>query len=327
MASTTKPVVAAAAMSLVDDGTLRLDDPVDELLPELADMTVLTDPVAPLDDVVPARRPITLRDLLTFTLGTGMVLVEEPAPIAEALDAVGAPAPDEWMRRIGALPLVRQPGEAWLYETGADVTGVLLARATGMSFGDVLRERIFEPLGMSDSGFVVDAARTDRFATAYEKDDVDGTAVVDDAPDGRFSRPPAFESGGGGLVSTAADYQAFAAMMLAGGTHRGRRVLSPESVTLMTTNHLSPAQLALSGFEPDYFDGLGWGFGMSVRTDKAHFGAAAGTYGWPGYYGTAWYNDPAADLSAVVVMQRAHMGYQRQQFWYDMWAAIYRAVD
>src|SRR2546430_9566435 len=145
---------AACAMTLVDDGTLRLDDPVDDLLPELADMTVLADPDGPLEDTVAAKRPITVRDLLTFTLGTGMVLADPgTVPIADALDAIGEPPPDEWMRRLGTLPLVHQPGERWMYGTAADVTGVLIARATGRAFGGALRERICDPLGMKDTAF------------------------------------------------------------------------------------------------------------------------------------------------------------------------------
>ena len=207
IASMTKPIVAACAMTLVEDCTLRLDDPVDELLPELADMTVLADPNGPLEDTVPANRPITLRDLLTFTLGTGIVAAEPgTVPIADALDALHdgrEPPPDEWIRRLGKLPLVHQPGERWMYDTAADVTGVLIARATGMSFGDALRERICEPLGMKDTAFSVGGENIGRLATAYQRDDATGEVVVEDGPDGYWSRPPAFEVGGGGLVSTA----------------------------------------------------------------------------------------------------------------------------
>jgi CubicO group peptidase (beta-lactamase class C family) len=207
MGSMSKPIVAACAMTLVEDCTLRLDDPVDDLLPELADMTVLADPNGPLEDTVAAKRPITLRDLLTYTLGTGMVPAEPgTVPIADALDTLGQPPPDEWIRRLGTLPLIHQPGERWMYDTAADVTGVLIARATGMSFGDALRERICDPLGMKDTAFSVGHGSIGRLATAYERDNAaTGEPVVDDGPDGRWSRPPAFESGGGGLVSTADD--------------------------------------------------------------------------------------------------------------------------
>ncbi|WP_416904493.1 serine hydrolase domain-containing protein [Micromonospora echinospora] len=329
LGSMTKPIVAACAMTLVEDCTLRLDDPVDHLLPELAEMTVLADPDGPLEDTVAAERPITLRDLLTSTLGTGMVPAEPgTVPIADALDALGQSSPDGWIRRLGALPLVHQPGERWMYDTAANVTGVLIARATGMSFGDALRERICGPLGMKDTAFSVGGESIGRLATAYERDDAaTGEPAVEDAPDGRWSRPPAFESGGGGLVSTAEDYLAFASALLAGGTHRGERVLSRPSVTLMTSDHLTPAQKAVSGFWPGYFDSMGWGFGMSVRTRRTHLGPSVGSYGWPGYYGTAWYNDPAEDLTAIFLMQRAHAGDQTLPMWLDLWTAVYQAID
>jgi CubicO group peptidase (beta-lactamase class C family) len=329
MASMTKPIVAACAMTLVEDCTLRLDDPVDGFLPELADMRVLADPGGPLEDTVAARRPITLRDLLTFTLGTGMVPAEPgTVPIADALDTIGEPPLDEWVRRLGALPLVHQPGERWMYETAADATGALIARATGKSFGEALRERIFEPLGMNDSGFSVDAGSISRFATAYDRDSAPtGEAVVEDRPDGPFSRPATFEGGGGGLVSTADDYLAFASALLAGGIHRGERVLSRPAVTLMTSDQLTPAQKAVSGFWPGYFDTLGWGFGMSVRTRRTHLGPSVGSYGWSGFYGTAWHNDPAEDLTTIVILQRAHMGDQKRPMWNDIWTAVYQAID
>jgi CubicO group peptidase (beta-lactamase class C family) len=329
IASMTKPIVAACAMTLVEDGTLCLDDPVDDLLPELAEMTVLADPDGPLEDTVAAKRPITPRDVLTYTLGTGMVLAEPgTVPISDALDALGEPPMDEWIRRLGTLPLVHQPGERWMYDTAADVTGVLIARATGRSFGDAVRERICDPLGMKDTAFTVGDESIGRVATAYERDNAaTGDPVVDDAPDGQWSRPPVFERGGGGLASTADDYLAFATALLAGGTHQGEQVLSQPSVTLMTSDQLTPAQKAVSGFWPGYFDTVGWGFGMSVRTRRTRLGPSVGSYGWPGKYGTAWYNDPAEDLTTIVIMQRAHAGDQRLPMWADFWTAVYQAID
>jgi CubicO group peptidase (beta-lactamase class C family) len=329
LGSMTKPIVAACAMTLVEDRTLRLDDPVDDLLPELAAMTVLADPRGPLDDTLPAKRPITVRDLLTYTLGTGMVPAEPgTVPIADALNALGAPPPDEWIRRLGTLPLVHQPGERWMYHTAADVTAVLIARATGKSFGGALRERICDPLGMKDTAFSVPGESVGRLATAYERDNAaTGEPVVEDGTDGRWSRPPVFESGGGGLVSTADDYLAFASALLAGGTHHGERVLSRPSVTSMTSDQLSPEQKSVSGFRPGYFDTMGWGFGMSVRTRRTHLGPSAGSYGWPGFYGTAWYNDPAEHLTTIVIMQRAHMGDQTLPMWNDLWTTVYQAID
>jgi CubicO group peptidase (beta-lactamase class C family) len=345
--SMTKPIVAACAMTLVEDCTIRLDDPVNELLPELADMTVLADPNGPLEQTVPAERAITVRDLLTFTLGTGVVPAEPgTVPISDALAALAPlesgesagdpePAADAWIRRLGALPLVFQPGERWMYHTAANVTGVLIARATGMSFGDALRERICEPLGLKDTAFSVSGENISRLSTAYERDDATGETVVEDGPDGYWSRPPAFEDGGGGLVSTADDYLAFASALLAGGARNGERVLSRPSVTLMTTDHLTPAQKAVSGFRPGYFDDIGWGFGMSVRTRRAHLGpwsvsypplASVGSYGWPGIYGTGWYNDPAEDLITILMIQRAPAP-PGLPILYDFWTAAYQAID
>jgi CubicO group peptidase (beta-lactamase class C family) len=338
--SMTKPVVAACAMTLVEDCTLRLDDPVDELLPELADMTVLADPDGPLEETVPAERPITLRDLLTFTLGTGIVVAEPGTiPIADALNALQGDEPEqppeEWIGWLGKLPLVYQPGERWMYHTSADVTGVLIARATGMSFGDALRERICEPLGMKDTAFSVGGESISRLATAYQRDDATGEIVVEDGPDGYWSRPPVFESGGGGLVSTADDFLALASALLAGGTYRGERVLSRPSVTLMTSDHLTPAQKAVSGFTPGYFDDIGWGFGMSVRTRRPHLGpwpvsypplASVGSYGWPGIYGTGWYNDPAEDMTTILMIQRAPAP-AGLPILFDFWTAAYQAID
>ncbi len=171
LGSMSKPIVAACALTLIEDGTLRLDDLVDELLPELAEMRVLADPDGPLAETVAAKRSIMVRDLLTYTLGIGMVPAEPgTVPIADALDAVGEPAPDKWIRRLGQLPLVHQPGERWMYDTAADVTGVLIARATGKSLSAALRERICAPLGMKDTDFWVPGENLNRLATAYERD-------------------------------------------------------------------------------------------------------------------------------------------------------------
>jgi len=328
VSSMTKPLVAACAMTLVEDCTLRLDDPVDDLLPELADMRVLADPAGPLDDTVPAARSITLRDLLTFTFGSGMV-VGEPGtmPIADALALDDAPL-DEWVGRLGALPLVHQPGERWLYQTGSVVTGALIARATGMSFGEALQERVFEPLGMKDTGFNVSADRLDRMATAYQRDNAPtGEAVVADEPDARWSVPPAMEDGGGGLVSTADDYLAFGSALLAGGVHRGERVLSRASVALMTGSQLTSAQREVSGFWPGYFATTSWGFGVGVVTDRTQLGPSAGSYGWNGFYGTTWYNDPAEGLTAIMILQRAHAGNPALPVQKDFWTSVYQAID
>jgi CubicO group peptidase (beta-lactamase class C family) len=332
LGSMTKPIVAACAMTLVEEGTLRLDSPVDPLLPELADMMVLADQDGPLDDVVPANRPITLRDLLTFRLGSGMVVAEPgTVPIADAIDALedgqvpGGPDAlprDEWMRRLGAMPLANQPGERWLYDIGSNVAAVLIARATGKPVAEAIRERVCEPLGMKDTGFVVPQEDLGRLATAYQVDDITKALVVADAPDGCYSRPAIYDDGGGGMVSTADDYLAFAAALLAGGG----KALSRPSVTLMTTNHLTPEQRVGSGFGPRYFDDFGWGFGVGVRDRRTNLGPSVGSYGWNGFYGTAWYNDPAEDLVVIFLQQRTNVP-PSMPIYVDVWNAVYQAIE
>jgi len=190
--SMTKPITAAAAMILVEECRLRLDEPVDRLLPELAERRVLQRLDGPLDDTVPAHRPITLRDLLTFRMGLGVIF--EPSghyPIQQAVNELqivgfGPPNPstphdpDEWMRRLGTLPLMHQPGEKWMYNTASYVLGVLIARASRQPLETFLRERIFEPLGMKDTGFGVPAAKLDRLATSYWPNSTTGALELHD---------------------------------------------------------------------------------------------------------------------------------------------------
>jgi len=303
ISSTTKPITAAATLALAGEGLLDLDEPVDRLLPELAGRRVLRTPTGPLDDTVSARRPITARDLLTFTFGFGSCLEQfmapEPWPVAVAAEELGLatlgppdpdrqPDPDTWIAALGSLPLMAQPGERWLYSTGAQVLGVLLARAAGAPFAEVLRSRIFEPLGMKDTAFW--AKDTSRLATGY-RSGPDGL-VVTDPPDGAWSRPPAFGDGAAGLVSTAADLLAFARMMLRGGAP----VLTQDAVREMTTGQLTPAQRATGGLAPGFFDEINWSFGQAVRDD--------GAYGWDGGLGTSWLVDPRYDLVIIVLTQR-----------------------
>src|SRR5437588_9231195 len=206
----TKPIIAVATMILVEECKLQLDDPVDRWLPELAARQVLRRLDGPLDDTEPAHRPITVRDLLTFRMGFGMMLAPPDAyPILQAANEqqIGMgppnpstmPAPDEWMRRLGSLPLMHQPGEKWMYNTGSDVLGVLIARASGQPLETFLRERLFEPLGTKDTDFSVQASKLDRLAVSYCTDYASGQlAVYDEAEGGQWSRPPAVPSGAGG---------------------------------------------------------------------------------------------------------------------------------
>jgi CubicO group peptidase (beta-lactamase class C family) len=314
IASFTKPVLATATMLLVEDGTLDLTEPVDRLLPELADRRVLARVDGPLDKTVPARRPITVEDLLTFRMGFGLLTeptFNPPFPIvtaAEDLDLVLGPPdprtphpPDEWIRLFGTLPLMYQPGERWQYNVSALVLGVLVARAAEAPLGEVLNSRLFEPLGMVDTGFSTTPANVDRIPSYYMTDF--GTAELKLQPlsaPGEWSTPPVFPSGAGGLLSTADDFLAFARLLRNNGTHRGRRLLSTEAVALLTTNHLTTQQIEAAGM---LLEPKGWGYGMAVADQPDEVSAIPGRYGWDGGYGTVWFNDPHRDLIAIALTQ------------------------
>ena len=332
--SMTKPVTAVAAMMLVEQCKLRLDDPVDRWLPELADRQVLRAIDAPLDDTVPAKRAITLRDLLTFRSGYGMLMVfPDRYPIQKAIAAAGfAPGPvfpsfppDELMRRYGSLPLLYQPGERWLYNAGTEILSVLIARAAGMTFGEFLRQRIFAPLGMKDTAFHVPQAKRARFATAYMRDHAtQQLKVFDDPVAGKFADPPVFENGSAGLVSTADDFNAFAQMMLDGGRLRGERILSRPSVELMTTDQITSEQKLGSGIF--FGDNRGWGMGMSVFGKRDDLCNTPGRFGWDGGYGTSWYSDPREQLTGILLTQRMMDSPQPPHVLVDFWTSVYQAI-
>jgi CubicO group peptidase (beta-lactamase class C family) len=339
IASLSKPITAAATMMLVEECKLRLDEPVDRLLPELANRQVLQRLAGPLDDTVPAQRPITVRDLLTFRLGFGQLMAPPDAyPILSAAhdlqlgmgppSPAAMPAPDEWIRRLGTLPLMRQPGEQWLYNTGADVLSVLIARASGQPLETFLRERLFAPLGMQDTSFSVPAAKLGRLATSYGVNaDTGALAVYDEAAGGQWSRPPAFPSGAGGLVSTIDDYLAFGQMLLNQGKHGNERILSRLSVETMTTDQLTPAQKALPSLVPDYWDSHSWGFGMAIVTRRDDIAAAPGQYGWDGGLGTVWRTDPQEEMITILMTQRAWTSPRPPDVCLDFLTLAYLAID
>jgi CubicO group peptidase (beta-lactamase class C family) len=331
ISSMTKPVTAVATLILLEECVLRLDESVERFLPELADRRVVRRIDGPVDDTVPARRPITVRDLLTFRMGFGGYF--GPCPVNDAAAplqlSVGPPqpslppAPDEWLRRFATLPLMFQPGERWLYHTGADVLGVLIARASGQPFEEFLRQRVFEPLGMKDTGFFVPPADIGRLATSYVTDPETGMLRTYDEPDGQWSTPPAFPSGGAGLVSTAPDFLAFAEMLLRGGAP----LLSRPSVETMTTDQLTPGQKAVSGFFPDDFDARGWGFCVSVVTRREHPAAPVGQYGWDGGLGTVWRNDPSEQMITVLLTNAAFASPRPPEIVQDFLTAAYASID
>jgi len=314
IASLTKPVLAAAAMMLVDDGRLTLDAPVDRWLPELADRRVLRRIDGPLDDTVRADRPITVADVLTYRMGYGMIVepsFDPPYPVVTATNELqlmtGPPeprtphGPDEWIRRFGTLPLMSQPGETWRYNAPALVLGVLVARAAGQPLADFFAERIFAPLGMAQTGFHLAAAAADRLPACYMTNFA--TGVLEPyllSPPELWTAPPAFPSGASGLLSTVDDYFAFTQLLRGNGVYQGRRLLSERSVELMTTNVLTDEQIARGGM---LLGGRGWSYGMSVVVRPDDVSDVPGRYGWEGGSGTSWFNHPGLDLVAILLTQ------------------------
>lgn len=309
IASVSKPVTAAAVLALVEDGRLALDAPVEKWLPELAKPTVVRTPSSPVEDVVPAERPVMVEDLLSFRAGWGFP-DDFSLPAVQALLAFQQdgrapylqPGPDEWLAALARIPMVRQPGAAWLYNTCSDLQGVLVARASGSSFPDFLAERFFGPLGMTDTAFAVPESKRARFTTAYSPGE-QGTLTESDAPDGGFSRPPAFPSGAGGLVSTADDLLAFGRMLAnAGAAPDGTPVLSPTSVSRMTTNHLTAAQRDASTL---FLEGQGWGYGGQVDVTPVDPWNVPGRYGWVGGTGTTAHVVPPTGTVTILLTQVA----------------------
>ncbi|HEY3506348.1 MAG TPA: serine hydrolase domain-containing protein [Actinocatenispora sp.] len=307
IASITKPITAAALLTLVQDGLVGLDDPVDRWLPELAHPHVVRTPASPLDDVVPAERAITVVDLLTGQAGYGWPS-DFSYPQVQALFSVQkdgrepqtfAPV-DEWMADLARIPLLYQPGRSWLYDTCSALQGVLIARVVGRPLPEVLAERVLAPLGMTDTAFTVPAAKRDRFTSYYRTTD-DGALELADAPDGQWATPPAFPLGSGGLAGTADDWLAFGRMLLGGGTAAdGTRVLTPESVRLMTTDHTNAEQRAIGAL---FLEGQGWGFGGSVDIAATDPWTVPGRYGWVGGTGTSAHVVPSTGTVAILLAQ------------------------
>jgi CubicO group peptidase (beta-lactamase class C family) len=307
IASVTKPIAAVAALQLVDEGLIALDDPIDDVLPELAGRRVLVDPDGPVDGpTVTAARSLTLRDLLTFRCGYGMDFAAEEQPLLHRLWELGiGPGPkgpectaDEFLARFTSLPLADQPGTHWRYHVGSDIAGVFVERVRGASLEAVLRDRVFEPLGMSDTGFAVSAAQRERFGQCRMVDDT-GELAVWDEPTGMWATPPAMCGAAAGLVSTTADLVAFGRMLAARGAAPAGRVLSPELVAEMTTDQLTDDQRAGAGIK----DGaMGWGLGIGTY----HRGGASswppvGAYGWDGGLGSQWTVDAHRRVVAVLL--------------------------
>jgi CubicO group peptidase (beta-lactamase class C family) len=332
IASMTKPMIAVLALTMIEEATIALDDPVTRWLPELADRRVLRELDGPIDDAVPAERAITVRDLLTLRCGIGAIMAApDTYPIQRAmvaLDVAPGPhrlpfGPDEYLRRLATLPLVHQPGVRWMYHSGIDILAVLLARVAGRPLARLLEERLFAPLGLADTGFYVPAEKIGRLATSYTKHG-DDLVEWDMPADGKWAKPPAFPSE---VVSTIDDYCSFCRMLLAGGIGPNGRILARASVALMMTDQITPAQKAASPFGPGFWDANGWGFGGAVVTARNDICANPGSYGWSGGLGTHFTIDPAEGLIAIMLTQKMMTGPDDGAIGRDLFTLAHAAFD
>lgn len=300
--SMTKVITAVATLRLIESGDLGLDQPVDRWLPELADRPVLTSPTAPLADTVAAEHPITVRHLLTNTSGYGMILTDSPlreAMVANGTDAGPEPpalGASEWLGRLAELPLAFQPGQGWRYHHSFGVLGILIGRVTGRPLQEHLASEIFQPLGMIDTGLWVPAVNVDRLPAAY-RHGPNGFVETEPAAAGFYAGPPPFAVDHGELVSTAGDFYRFA-RALADGTG----LISPEHRRQLTSDQVPERCKAPDSFFPGFWEGSGWGFGVSVQQG----GRNAGRYGWSGGLGTNFFVDP--DGTAGVLLTQVEMG-------------------
>lgn len=332
IASMTKAILAAAALMLAEEGRIALDDPADHWLPELAGRRVLSAIDGPIADTVPACRPISLRDLLTLRFGLGFILAAPGSyPIQAEIARLGLEpsaahipfGPDEYVARMGELPLVSQPGERWLYHTGYDVLAVLLARVAGKPLAEMLAERLFVPLGMADTGFHVPPDRTGRLATTY-RGLPEGGLEACDAATGDYTAAPLFPSE---LVSTADDYLAFTRVLLANGRGPTGRLLSRASIRLMMTDQITPEQKAVSPFFGNFWENNGWGLGAGVVTRRHDIAANPGAYGWAGGFGTFFVTDPAEGLTAMLLTQRMTRSGVDDTLARKLFTLAYAAID
>ena len=308
--SMTKPVTAAAMMALYDEGRWRPQDPISKHLPELADLKVLASldaggkPVLAAPDHAP-----TMRELMTHTAGFSYGFMPEPVDdFYRAAHIWTQGSLDAFVRTVAALPLAYQPGTQWRYSIAMDIQGAIIERLSGQRLADFMRTRLFEPLGMVDTGFFVPPEKASRLSGLYRKSKTRGLAPPDVLPLGvNHSKPPAMASGGGGLVSTAADYARFAQMLLDRGTFGGVRILQPESVDLMSRNQLPPELMAGPwgvGYQ-QIRPGFGYGFNCAVHYDPDAAGVPVGkgTFQWDGAAGTWFWIDPVNDLVFVGMIQ------------------------
>ncbi|WP_236064778.1 serine hydrolase domain-containing protein [Reticulibacter mediterranei] len=338
IASITKLITAVAAMILVEECKIQLDDSIEKWLPELANRRVLKSISSDLDATVPAARAITLRDLLTYSMGFGSVMAPPNTyPIQKLIRdyRIGGDGPmlpsqypgmDEWLQKLGSLPLLAQPGERWMYQVSGDALGALIARVSGQSLGIFMRERIFDPLGMKDTSFRLPAEKIERLPTFYSfNHQTNQLDVFDGVENSAWLSETPFESGGGGLVSTIDDYFTFCRMMLNKGRHSRKQILSRATVELMTSDQLTPEQRV--GSEIFFGTHASWGLGMGLDIRRNEIYHTPGRFGWAGGFGTIAYTDPAEGMIGILFTQCMVDSPASPKLFSDFWTLAYAAME
>jgi len=338
IASITKIITAVAAMILVEECKLHLDESIDRWLPELANRRVLRSISSQLDDTVPARRAITVRDLLTYCIGFGSVMaMPNTYPIQKLIREyrIGGDGPmlpsqppgmNEWLQRLGSLPWLAQPGERWMYHVSGDALGALIARVSGQTLGTFMRERIFDPLGMKDTAFHVPPEKIDRLPGFYSfNQQSQQLDLFDDPASSAWRTEPAFELGGGGLASTMDDYFSFSRMMLNQGRCGGERILSRATVELMTSDQVTAGQR--TGSELFFGTYSSWGLGMAVDIRPNEIFHTPGRFGWTGGFGTTAYVDPVEGVIGILFTQRMMDSPEPPKVFTDFWTLAYGAIE
>lgn len=307
--SMTKPITGVAIMTLFEQGHFQLDDPVDRWIPEWKNMTVAEPDGKGGTRIVPAETPPTIRHILSHTSGIGYGPENRDLVIGQR-DWLADHDLESMAKQFGDWPLRFPPGKGWLYSHGMDIAARLVEIMAGMPYDEYLATAIFEPLGMTDTGFWVDADRVDRFAACYGRNSRKELVLIDDPTESSYLSKPRLFNGGGGLVSTTADYVQFCSMLANGGELGGTRILSRKTIELMTCNHLENdsdmSDLALPmAYGEVASAGSGFGLTMAISKGPQHTGVAgsAGDFSWGGAASTTFWVDPAEDLSVVFMTQ------------------------
>jgi len=296
----TKPVTSVAAMMLYEEGRFRLDDPVEKYIPEFRNLKVFTSEDQDGIKVADPVRPMTVRDLLTHTSGLCYGADKTPVDSLYRVAWLHQATSREMIYKLSGIPLLYQPGTRWKYSISTDVLGYLIEVISGKHLDTFMKERIFIPLKMTDTGFNVPKDKLKRCAALYGPAGNKGIEVRVAPDEKTFSGPAKFLSGGGGLFSTAADYMIFLQMLLNGGEYNGVRFLKRETVKLMTENHISDELLHSEEWD---LTGMGFGLGFAVQMDQSVSPLSIGSYEWSGAYNTFFWADPEEQLACIIMTQ------------------------